>query len=243
MRKNTIHDISVYEFPGMATITLLTKKPFDMHKVNGEGNRNTIAACLDIPSEHLVFPDQNHTSNVGVVTSGNLDHSFSNTDALITNELNFALGVVTADCVPILLFDRAKKAIGAVHAGWRGTNARIVEKTIRAMQVNFGTKPHELSVGIGPSISPEVYEVGADVFDAFFKAGHNVDLFFKPYTNGKYLLNLWKANYMQLAYMGVADISIEQAKMCTFMLHDVFYSARREGIQTGRNAAIIKNQK
>jgi len=98
-------------------------------------------------------------------------------------------------------------------------------------------------VGIGPSISPEVYEVGADVFDAFFKAGHNVDLFFKPYTNGKYLLNLWKANYMQLAYMGVADISIEQAKMCTFMLHDVFYSARREGIQTGRNAAIIKNQK
>lgn len=241
MNKIFTQNFVAYSFSNILAPHLITTKPYDMHKKSGAKYRRKVAAFLALREEYLVFPGQEHTSNVGVVTYENLHDSFYAKDALITNAPGVALGVVTADCVPILLYDLKKKAVAAVHAGWRGTNSRVVEKTIIALQEKFGTNVNDLVAGIGPSISPEVYEVDEDVLNAFKKSGHNTDLFFKPKSNGKFLLDLWSANYTQLTNMGLSAGSIEQSKMCTFTLEKEFYSARREGIGTGRIAAVIKN--
>ncbi|HZK95939.1 MAG TPA: peptidoglycan editing factor PgeF [Prolixibacteraceae bacterium] len=207
------------------------------------GNRVRLCAALHVSPDQLVFPKQTHTANVKTVTTGFFDmvteeqkHFLNETDAVITNLQGVCIAVKTADCVPILLFDSKRKVVAAVHAGWRGTIQNIVLVTIHKMIKEFGTNPTDLIAGIGPSICPEVYEVGEEVWRQFapkFYLASNSD------KSGKKLLDLWSANYQQLIKAGIAAEQIEVARICTFSDPDRFFSARRDGIKTGRMATAI----
>lgn len=195
---------------------------------------------IGIANSQLHLPYQTHENHVQLIDldflllsqeakAQNL-HGF---DALITNLPNQCIGVSTADCVPILLYDPVKKAIGAVHAGWRGTCSRILKNTIEAMSANFQSKPSDLIASIGPSISPDVYEVGDELFEAFKEEDFDVEkIFFKK--ENKFHLDLWTANKNILLDAGLKAENIEISGLCTFTQHERFFSARRLGIKSGR---------
>ena len=207
------------------------------------GNRIRLCGALEINPDRLIFPKQTHTATVKTITNGFFDsimeaqkHFLNETDAVITNLQGVCIAVKTADCVPVLLFDSKRKVVAAIHAGWRGTVQNIVFVTIQKMIKEFGTDPSDLIAGIGPSISPEVYEVGKEVwkqFDPEFYLASN------PGKADKKLLDLWNANYQQLIKAGVPEEQIEVARTCTFSDPDRFFSARRDGIKTGRMATGI----
>jgi YfiH family protein len=148
-------------------------------------------------------------------------------DALITNRAGLAVSVRTADCLPILLADSGTGAVAAVHAGWRGTVARIVAATVSTMRVQFSTQPGDLYAAIGPGIGLCCYEVGEDVARKFGldHAGR---------------VDLAAANRAQLIECGVAESRIEIAGLCTFCDAERFHSFRRDKEQAGRMVSFIK---
>ena len=148
------------------------------------------------------------------------------------------IGVTTADCVPILIYDPVNKAIAAVHAGWRGTNSRIVQKTIQAMQVLYGTHPENVLVSIGVSISPDAYNVGEDLLLEFENSGFPTELIFCKKEEILYL-DLWKANKWLLTEMGVPVSQIEIANICSYTNADIYFSARKLGLKSGRMLSAI----
>jgi polyphenol oxidase len=196
-------------------------------------NRQELVVHLNLPAATVVIPEQTHSCNIGVITHENADQIFKDTDALITNQKNIIIGVLSADCVPILLVDPVKHVIAAIHAGWRGTVAGIGCKTLFKMNQLFGSQPEDVLVCIGPSISQENYEVGDDVAGQF-RSGSR-----RKAGAGKTCIDLWKENKDQYIDMGVAIENIEIAGLCTFKETDKFYSARRETINTGRMGSFI----
>ncbi|MDY6799712.1 MAG: peptidoglycan editing factor PgeF, partial [Bacteroidota bacterium] len=204
-------------------------------------NLNLLAGILNIDKEQMVSPKQTHSNNIGVVTSTN--DIFSDTDALITNIPEICIFVRTADCVPILLYDPIQKVVAAIHSGWKGTLRYISKHTIDLMQNAFGTQPKDLIAGIGPSIGPDVYEVGPEVIEQF-KNHLTFDNYITPVKNSdKGLLNLWEINHQILIDSGVPSEQIEIAEMCTYSNPDLFYSARRDGVKCGRLATGIMLKK
>jgi len=206
-------------------------------------NRLKLCDVLGINPAWLVFPKQTHSATARIITaryfaSGKEErkHFLNETDAVITNMKGVCLAIKTADCVPVLVYDLKQKVVAAIHAGWRGTVQGIVLKTINLMTEEFGSKPSDLFAGIGPSISPEVYEVGEEVWRLFApEFYHAAD----PSETDKRLLDIWSANFKQLILAGVPPDQIEVAKICTFSDPDRFFSARRDGQQTGRMATGI----
>lgn len=200
-------------------------------------NRLKLCNSIGLEPSTLVFPKQTHTGTVKNITSnffksseGDQKAYLQDTDALITNLIGVCITIKTADCVPVLIYDPKQKAIAAIHAGWRGTAQLIVQNTIQEMIKSFGSDPGDLIVGIGPSISPEVYEVGAEVL-AHFDPSH-----YHPKEANKGLLNLWEANKQQLLSNGIQEAHIELAQVCTWTNANKFFSARRDGAKTGRMA-------
>ncbi len=206
-------------------------------------NRIRLCDALEINPEGLIFPKQTHTATIKIIAVDFFDldkerqiHFLNETDAVITALKGVCVAVKTADCVPVLLFDSKRNVVAAVHAGWRGTAQSVVSKTIQKMTEEYGTEPSDLFAGIGPSISPEVYEVGEEVWKQFaseFYLQANIA------KSDKRLLNLWNANFQQLIVAGVPAEQIEIAKICTFSEPDRFFSARRDGLKTGRMATGI----
>ena len=206
-------------------------------------NRNTLCKALNISTDRLIFPKQTHTPTVKVITGdffaiGENDQKqfLGETDALITNLKGFCIAVKTADCVPVLLYDPKRKVVAAIHAGWRGTAQNIVFKAIQKMIKEFGSDPADLMAGIGPSISPDVYEVGKEVYSQFDPEFYLDTIPIRP---DKRLLDLWKANRHQLITGGIPVGQIETAQLCTWSDSDRFFSARRDGSKTGRMATGI----
>jgi YfiH family protein len=159
------------------------------------------------------------------------------TDALITDEAGVGIAVMSADCVTILLYDKKNNAVGAVHSGWRGTVAKILEKTLHQMQKAFGTQGENIIAGIGPSVCQESYEVGSEVVEAVSSAfGMDVGLLV-PQPGNKAKLDLWKANAIQLMEFGVSPSNIEISNLCTVKNNSHFFSARKN--DSGRFAAGI----
>lgn len=205
-------------------------------------NRELFAATLDIPLSHYVTVQQVHQAKVAVISEsmcGNGAKDFQSaipvTDAMVTNIPNICLMILTADCVPILFYNPKKQVVGVAHAGWKGTVNYIAQKTVKTMQVNFGCFPSDILVGIGPSIGPCCYEVGADVIIEFERImPDTIGMILNKNRNGKGILNLWAANKLQLQHVGIPDENIEVAELCTRCHTDKFYSARKEGINTGR---------
>ena len=188
---------------------------------------------LGIDNERLILPRQVHGTEIAEVTEENLSDKFDGIDALITNLSGTCIGVSTADCVPILIYDIRARAIAAAHAGWRGTVNRIGRKTIEAMTKRYGSQAEDLKIVIGPSIGPESFEVGDEVYDAFSEANFPMDqIAFKQ--NGKWHIDLWQANALDMQLAGVPQQNIQITGICTYQQHDRFFSARRLGIKSGR---------
>lgn len=185
-------------------------------------------------------------------------------DAAITRHAGVMLAVQTADCVPILLADTKHRVVAAVHAGWRGTLARIAAKTLGRMQQDFGTRPQDVVAAIGPAIGRCCYQVGPEVAQAFasqFSAA--AEWFDGPFARlaegeepnplpwltmmppghqpepERVNLDLRAANRWQLLDAGVAPKRIAVSALCTRCRADLFFSYRREGAGTGRLLAVI----
>lgn len=233
--KSLIHYKIFQPFDELVAFTT-TKQTLEVENVrftDKTANRAWLAKTLNIKTENLVFPKQTH-SNCVVELSKPPKKAIEETDALITDKPGFCICVQTADCVPILLFDKVNKVTSAVHAGWRGTVGKIVEVTVSKMVKIYGSCPENILAAIGPSISPEIYEVGHKVVEAARLSIPNVDPTLIKNNSGKYHFNLWEANRLLLLACGLKDANIEVLRECSFLEKEKYYSARRDGIDTGR---------
>jgi len=153
-------------------------------------------------------------------------------DALMTNVKGVCIGVSTADCIPVLLYDPVQHAVCAIHAGWRGTVQRIVEKAVLRMGAVYGSHAEDIVAQIGPGIHLESFEVGDEVYEAFANEGFDMNTISKKYE--KWHIDLPECNRQQLLGAGVPARNITVSPVCTFMQSDSYFSARRLGIQSGR---------
>ena len=197
-----------------------------------KANLETLSALLPVHPRVVVIPRQTHTTNVRVIADVPTSEELQDVDAVVTQLKGFCLCVSTADCVPVLLYDKKKLVVAAIHAGWRGTVGRIVEKTLEVLRIHYGTEGKDVVACIGPSISLESFEVGDEVYAAFEEAGFDMNRIARRYE--KWHLDLWEANRMQLLAYGVLPEHIEVAGVCTYQQHEDFFSARRLGIKSGR---------
>ena len=187
----------------------------------------------------LIIPHQVHKTEIAVIGDDFLSldaaarkERLEGIDALVSACKGICLCISTADCIPVLCYDSRNQVIAAVHAGWRGTVARIVEKTLAQMQGCYGTDPADVHAVIGPGISLQSFEVGDEVYDAFSVAGFDMDRIARRYS--KWHIDLWEANRLQLVSKGVSPAHIEVSGVCTYLQNEDFFSARRLGIRSGR---------
>lgn len=200
--------------------------------------RAELCAELGIDDAHLVLPRQTHTDNVFV-----LDRKYFETfpemrwrlledqDAVVTREPGVCIGVSTADCVPVLMYDAEARVVAAVHAGWRGMVKRIPVRALEVMET-LGADARRVRVAVGPSIAQKSFEVGEEVVDAFLDAGFHPCILSRQ--EPKPHIDLWQACAMQLEAAGVALRNMQFAGIDTYERHDEFFSARRLGIKSGR---------
>ena len=225
-------------------------------------NREKFMAAVGAKQMSLVALRQIHSDVLHLVAA--VPEAALQGDALATRTQGLLLGVQTADCVPILLADTRHRAVAAIHAGWRGTLARIAAKTLGRMRMEFGTKPRDIIAALGPAIGRCCYEVGPEVAQAFAmqfpKAAEWFDGPFAQLASGEEPLNLpWMtmmppghtplplrvnldlhaANRWQLLDAGVPAAQIAVSELCTACRTDLLFSYRREGAKTGRLMAVI----
>jgi YfiH family protein len=190
---------------------------------------------LDIPSSKIYLPIQKHTNKVYVV---NEETRPVVADAVITTQKKLLIGVLVADCVPVLLFDKKKEVAGAVHAGWRGTAGKILKYSIDTMKESFNCDPGSIMVAIGPSIRQCSYEVSAEVKDGVIKTTGEGDYYYQK--GDKYYIDLSAANMIQALGAGIPENNIWQSEECTDCNPDKFYSYRySKGKATGRQGGFI----
>ena len=204
-------------------------------------NYRRIANVLHMPWERMVLSHQTHTTNIRVVTGKDAGaglvkkRDYENVDGLITNIPNLPLVTFYADCVPLYFVDPVHRAIGLSHSGWRGTVNRM------GMKAEYHSRPEDILACIGPSICSECYEVGEEVAQEFEKAflpAQNEQIL-KQKPDGKYLLNLWKANEIILLEAGIKKEHLAITDVCTKCNPDLLYSHRVMGNQRGNLAAFL----
>lgn len=204
-------------------------------------NYAILGSALGFDPRRLVLANQIHGDTVRVVTAADargLDHlDYPECDALITNDPGVGLVVFTADCTPVLLFDPVTGAVGAAHAGWKGTALDICGKTVAAMTRQFGCHPENIRAAIGPNIAQCCFETDADVPQAMVNAyGPEVEAYIQQ-RNHKYYVNLKAINAYALNRAGVTDIAISDH--CTACKPDTYWSHRKMGSRRGSQGAII----
>ena len=204
-------------------------------------NYRIIAGAVGFDVENTVLTHQIHTDIVRVVTKADhlgLDHhAYPQCDALVTKDPGTALVVFTADCTPILFWDPVTGAVGAAHAGWRGTAAGIAGKTAKAMVSAFGCDPKNIRAAIGPNIAQCCFQTDADVPNALLAHyGKEAEAFIRR-ENSKYYVNLKEINALSLRKAGIGHIEISTE--CTACRQDRFWSHRKVGNQRGSQGAII----
>ena len=210
-------------------------------------NFRRMADILNIEEKDFVFSKQTHTTNVRVVTAEDRGKGlvkqldYDDIDGLVTNVSGICLSTFYADCVPLFFVDPVKKAIGLSHSGWRGTVGKIGAKTVQKMREEYGSNPKDIFAAIGPSICQECYEVSEDVIDEFKKAfaeRYWKDLFYRK-ENGKYQLNLWKANEYILLEAGIEKEHMAVTNVCTCCNSELLFSHRASAGKRGNLAAFL----
>lgn len=212
-----------------------------------QDNRKDFVSAFNIAADEVVSLHFMHSNTVLQVDGKDGGKGFlsaetalGDADGMITNVPRRALFVTFADCVPVLFYDPVKQAIGACHAGWRGTVAGICMETVKAMQKAYGTQASDLVVAVGPAIDPDYFEVGTEVAEAVRIYTEQPERLLQSRKNGKYLFNIWQANVDQLVSAGVLAQRITVLDVSTFVRDDLFFSHRRRlGDDTGRQAAFI----
>lgn len=215
--------------------------------------RASLCALLGIAESQLILPYQTHSDKVAVIDNHFLQMSndeqykaLQGIDVVVTALPHICIGVSTADCVPVLLHDRKRNVIAAIHAGWRGTVAGIVKKSIEVMSRCYNSCAQDIRAIIAPGISIDAFEVGDEVYEEFCKAGFAMSQIARRYptTAGgeKWHIDLWEANSLLLQQCGVSKENIHIAEVCTYKNHSNFFSARRLGIKSGRifNGILLK---
>ena len=216
-------------------------------------NREALCQLLDIEDCRLLMPHQVHLAEIAVVDREMMSLSaeerqqrLDGIDALMTNEAGVCIGVSTADCIPVLLYDPIRRASCAIHAGWRGTVQRIAEKAVGRMTETYGTNPKDIIAQIGPGIHLESFEVGDEVYETFLQEGFDMNAISKqflstppstlhhPPSTSKWHINLPKCNRLQLLSSGVVPQNIKVSPVCTYQQSADYFSARRLGINSGR---------
>ncbi len=192
-------------------------------------NRELFYKYLGLTSEKVAWQRQIHSDIITFVNKGGV---CGQSDALITNKKELGLAVSVADCTPIFIYDKKNQVISAVHSGWRGTEKKILFKTLEKLQSEFNSNPAELAVYIGPSISQVNYEIGLEVAEKFDKK------YLIPKEN-KFLLDVAQVNYDILVKFGVKKRNIQKSALCTFEMHEFLHSYRRDGKFSGRSLGII----
>lgn len=208
---------------------------------NVEQNYHLLADAIGFDPNRVVLTQQIHSDIVRVVTGADcngLDHRhYPQCDALVTNDPGLGLVIFTADCTPILLHDPVTGAVGAAHAGWRGTAADIAGKTVDAMVENFGCRREDICGAIGPNIGVCHFQTDADVPQAMLAAfGRQIRPWIVP-REDKYYLDLKQINAYALKRAGVTSIDI--SRECTYCQHQRFWSHRFTAGQRGSQGAII----
>ncbi|HRI59902.1 MAG TPA: peptidoglycan editing factor PgeF, partial [Saprospiraceae bacterium] len=189
-------------------------------------NRRRFCTALGFSPVQMAWSKQVHADQIRLVTEPGGAEGF---DALVTNRPGILLAVSVADCTPVLIFDRGNNAIGAVHSGWPGTVASLVEKTLQRMAAEFGTKGQDCYAYVGTCIDECSFEVGEEVavqFDAGFKRFDT--------GRGKFMVDLKKANTAQLLAFGVPENQIETSPYSTVLNNEDYFSHRKEKGTTGR---------
>lgn len=210
-------------------------------------NRSSLCSLLGIDDDQLVMPHQIHGTKIVHVDNTFLKFSqagrrdmLDGVDSLTTDLSCLCIGVSTADCIPVLLYDENHHATGAIHAGWRSTVQRIVAKTIKQMTDRYGSRPSEIIAQIGPGISIDSFEVGDEVHDVFVNEGFDMSPISRQYPSNadnktlKWHIDLPECNRQQLLACGLQPQNIYCAGICTYKQHVDFFSARRLGIHSGR---------
>lgn len=223
-------------------------------KANTDANRLLLANELGIDANHIIMPHQTHGVESRIIgeefaalPDGVKKMLLEGVDAVMTNIPGMCIGVSTADCIPVLLYDEEHHAAAAIHAGWRGTQARIVHKAVQEMRMAYQTDPTKLKAVIGPGISLDNFEVGDEVYAAFEQAAFDMSTIaeerIKRNPNAedpakaferKWHINLPLANLQMLTHNGVDEANIINTGICTFDNADNYFSARRLGIESGR---------
>lgn len=206
---------------------------------NIERNKTAAGAAFGVSLDRLVNPTQVHGNTVVVLDAENVKSCKGvEADAVVTNVPGVPIGILTADCLPVLLYDPVKKVVGCAHAGWRGTLLDVCGWTVAAMKESFGSNTKDIIVALGPHIKSCCYEVSGDVYAAFEKA-HGKDL---PYfsRNGKTLtLDIGGANRIFLLAAGLKEENIIDVSVCTSCKVSDFFSYREENGKTGRQLSFI----
>lgn len=210
-------------------------------------NYRRMAAALNMCVEDMVLSDQTHTTNVRVITEEDRGkgilkpQDYSDVDGMITNVPGIVLVTSYADCVPLYFVDPVRKAIGLSHSGWKGTVGHIGQKTVWKMHEVYGSEPKDIVAAIGPSICQSCYEVSDDVAEAFranFTADEAADILLDK-GNGKYQLDLWKANWYVLTDAGILPEHLSVTDLCTACHPDLLWSHRKTNGQRGGLSAFL----
>ena len=211
-------------------------------------NRDALCQLLGIDGDRLLMPHQVHRAEVACIDEPFLhlnpaerNAKLEGIDAVMTSIPGVCIGVSTADCIPILLYDQQKHVVAAVHAGWRGTVQRIAKKAVEVMKATYGSSPSDLTAQIGPGISLQSFEVGQEVYDAFVAEGFIMESIacLMPASQGnekeeKWHIDLPLCNRLQLQEAGLLNEQIHTLHVCTYKQHADYFSARRLGINSGR---------
>jgi hypothetical protein len=192
-------------------------------------NRNDFFETLGLAIENVGYQRQVHSDIVKIIECGG-DNGVS--DALITNKKNLGLAVTVADCTPIFIYDKKNKVIAAVHSGWRGTEQKILHKTLVNLKQNFASAPENLIAYIGPSISQANYEVGSEVAEKF-------DCNFVLWKDEKAFLDVSGINYNLLLDFGIPKNQIQKSELCTYEFKNILHSYRRDGSVSGRSIGVV----
>ena len=211
-----------------------------------EENFQRVAQALGTEYGNFVFTDQTHTVNVrrvGIEDAGKgltRARGYSDVDGLITNEPGLVLSTFYADCVPLYFIDTKKRAIGLSHSGWRGTVRRMGRVTLETMRREFGTLPEDVICAIGPSICQDCYEVSEDVAEEFNRefSSHSGEILVNK-GNGKYQLDLWRANEMILLEAGIKPEHLSVTDLCTCCNDKILFSHRASQGKRGNLGAFL----
>ena len=222
-----------------ATMNISTTRGDDPEAV--AENRRRIGAAIGVRPEDMTYTHQTHTTNVAVVRAEDRGRRFLETDGMVTNVPGICLVTFYADCVPLFLVDPVKKAIGLSHSGWRGTVGKMGKVTVQALMREYGSRPEDIVAAIGPSICQDCYEVSEDVIDRFrdsFNEAVWPKLFYRK-ENGKYQLDLWRANEEVFLEAGIRKENLAVTNLCTHCNQEVLFSHRATGEKRGNLSAFL----